>query len=123
MGIDKQTDGCLCRCDGRMLRYMAGVRRQDGRSSSEVAEMCGVDDLSVKLRQRRLRWLEHVKRAERGVLVEVGEVRVGGQQPEEKPWKKWEECVMEDMNLLGVEEHVAQDRQMWKAIIACPAPS
>ena len=54
----------LCRCDHRMLRYMAGVRWQDRRSSSEVAEMCGVEDLSVKLRQRRLRWFGHVKRAE-----------------------------------------------------------
>ena len=25
---------------------------------------------------------------------------------------------MEDMNLLEVEEHVVQDRQMWRAVIA-----
>ena len=53
----------------RMLRYKAGdtrqerVRWQDRKSSSEVAEMCWVEDLSVKLRQRRLRWFGHVKRA------------------------------------------------------------
>ena len=52
----------LYRCDLRILRYIAGVRWQDGKSSSEVAEMCGVEDLSVKLRQRRLRWFGHVKR-------------------------------------------------------------
>ena len=40
--------------------------------------MCRVEDLSVKLRQRRLRWILHVKRGERGVLGDVGEVRVGG---------------------------------------------
>ena len=34
--------------------------------------MCGVEDLSVKLRQRRLRWLEHVKWVEGEVLGEVG---------------------------------------------------
>ena len=33
------------------------------RSNSEVAEMCGVEELSVKLKQRRLRLFEHVKRA------------------------------------------------------------
>ena len=55
----------------RMLRYKAGdtrqerVRWQDRKSSSEVAEMCWVEDLSVKLRQRRLRWFGHVKRIER----------------------------------------------------------
>ena len=68
----------LCRCDCRMPRYMAGVRWQDGRSSNEVAEICGVDDLSVTLRQRRLRWFEHVKRAEGGMLGVVRKVRVGG---------------------------------------------
>ena len=59
MDIDKQTDGCDC----KILRYRAGVRWQDGRSSSEVAQMCGVEDLSVKLRQRRPRWFGHMKRA------------------------------------------------------------
>ena len=32
-------------------------------------------------------------------------------------------CVMEDMNLLGVEEHAVQDQWMWKAVITCPTPS
>ncbi len=58
-------------CDRRMLRYMVGVRWQDGRSSSEVAEMCGVEDLSAKLRQRRLRWFGHAERAGGGALNEV----------------------------------------------------
>ena len=36
---------------------MAGVLRwQDGRFSSEVAEKCGVEDLSVKLRQTEMVW-------------------------------------------------------------------
>ena len=39
--------------------------------------MCGVEDLSVKMRQR-LRWLGCVKRAVGVVLGEVGEMRVGG---------------------------------------------
>ena len=71
----------LLRCDCKMLRYMAGVRWQDGRSSSEVPEMCGVryKPSSVKLRQGRLKWFrQHVKRAEEGVLGEVREVRVRG---------------------------------------------
>ena len=67
--------------------------------------MCGVKDLSVKLRQRLF---GHVKRAVGCVLGEVGQARhpVGGRR------KKWSECVMEDLNLslLGVEEHVAHDR-------------
>ena len=45
----------LQRCNCKMLRYMAGVRLQDEKSSMEVRDMCGVEDLSAKLRQRRLR--------------------------------------------------------------------
>ena len=44
-----------------------------------------------------------MKRAEGGVLCEVGEVGVAGRSR-----KKWSDCV-KDMNLLGVEEHVIQD--------------
>ena len=89
-----------------------------------MAEICGVDDLSVKLRQSGLRWFGDVKRAERSVLGDVEEVRVGGRRLLGRPWKKLSECVMENiMNLLGVEENVVQDRWMWKAVIAYPAPS
>ena len=103
MGIDKQTH-VLCRCDCRMQRHMAGVRWQDVRSSSEVAYIYEVEDLTVKLRQRRLRWFGHVKKAEGGVLGEVGKVRVGGRQTAGRhERKKWSDFVMEDMNLLGVE--------------------
>ena len=57
---------------------MAGVRWQDGRSSSEVADMCEVEYLPVKLRQRKPRWFGHVQMAEEGVLGEVGKVTAGG---------------------------------------------
>ncbi len=63
-------------CDRRMLRYMAGVRWQDRRFNKEVAEMCGVEDLSVKLRKKRLRWFGHMERAREGALSEVREMRV-----------------------------------------------
>ena len=38
----------LCRCDRRMLRYIAGVRWQDESSISEVGEICRVlEDLVI----------------------------------------------------------------------------
>ncbi len=99
-------------CDQRMLIYTAGVRWQDGRSSGEVAEMCGVEDLSSKLRQRRLRWFGDVERAGGGALSEVRELRVEGRRPLGRPKKKWSGCVREDMNVLEIEEHVAQDQML-----------
>ena len=89
-----------------MLRYMAGVRWQDGRSSSEVVEIWGAEDFSVNLRQKLLRWFGHLERAEGGVLNEVEELRVEGQQLVERPKKKWSRCVTEDKNILGIEEYV-----------------
>ena len=53
-----------------------------------MAEMGVVEDLFVKLRQRRLRWFGHVKRAEGGVLNEAEELRVEGRRPVGRPTKK-----------------------------------
>jgi len=44
-----------------MSRYMAGVKWKDGKSSIEVRDMCRVEDLSVKMRQRRMRLFGHVR--------------------------------------------------------------
>ena len=46
--------------------------------------MCGVEDISVKLKQRRLRWFGHVKRVE-GACVGWGG---GGESGEAKAGKK-----------------------------------
>ena len=50
--------------------------------------MCGVEDLSVKVRQRRLRWFGHVRRAEGSLLNEVEEMRIVGRWPVGRPRKK-----------------------------------
>ena len=52
------------------------------------------------------------------VLGEVGEVRVGGRGSVGRPRKEWSECVIEDMSLLGLKKHVAEDQWMWKATVA-----
>ena len=66
----------LQRGDCKMLKYMAGVKWQDGKPSIEVRGVCGVEDLSVKVRQRILRLFEHVRRAEGSLLNEAEEVRI-----------------------------------------------
>jgi len=88
----------------------------------EVRDMCGVEDLSVKLRQRRLRWFGQVRRAEGSLVKEVEEVKIGGKRPVERPKKKWGACLIEDMITLRTEEHMTQDRQLWKAVITHPTP-
>ena len=53
------------------IQNIAGMRWQDRKSSSKVAEMCGVEDFSVELRQRKPRLFGQVKRAEGCVLGKV----------------------------------------------------
>jgi len=58
------TANVLQRYDHQLLRYMAGVRWQDEKSSIEVRDKCGVEDLSVKMMQRRLKYFGHVRKVE-----------------------------------------------------------
>ena len=54
--LTKRLEGVLIGCDRRMLRYMAGVTRQDWVSCEEVARRCGVGMLGDALLRRRLGW-------------------------------------------------------------------
>ena len=76
--------------------------------------------VAVKLRQRRLSWFGQVNRAEGSLLKEVEDLKIGGRRPVGNPKKKWR--VIEDMNTLGIEEHMAQDWQLWKAAITDLTP-
>ena len=91
---------------------MAGMKWQDGKSSIEVRDMCGVEDLSVRVMQRRLRWFGHVRRAEGSLLNELEEVRIGSRQSVGRPKKKWRACLTEDMKTLGTNEYLAHHRQL-----------
>ena len=116
---DRLTD-VLQRCHCKMLRYMVGVQWEDGKSSIDVRDMCGVEDLSVKVRQRRLKWFGHIKRAEDSLFNEVEEMRIGGRRPVGRLKTNWRVCLKEDMNTLGIKEYMAHDHQLWKAVIICP---
>ena len=46
--------------DHRMLRYMAGVRWQDGLSSEVARRPYGIENIRWQIRKNRLRWYGHV---------------------------------------------------------------
>ena len=73
------------------------------------------------MKQRRLRWFGHVRRAE-GSFLNEAEVKIGGRWLVGRPNKKWRACLTEDMNTLGINEYIAQDCQLWKAVITHPTP-
>ena len=47
-----------------MMRYTVSVKWNDGRCKIEVMDTNRVENLFAKLRQRRMRWLRHIKRVE-----------------------------------------------------------
>ena len=58
-----------------------------------------------------------MKRAERDVLGEMGEVRVLEQWLQGRPWKKWIECKMGGYELVGSGGACGEDHKKWKAVI------
>ena len=83
---------------------MAGVRLSDRISSSEICGWCGLEQLDVEIRRRRLRWFEHVKRREEGdCLGEVLRMDVTGNRPRGRPKKIWMDNVKEDLRKLNLQ--------------------
>ena len=81
--------------DRRMLRYMAKIRLKDKIASEVVAKRCGLPKLPALLRQRRLRWFGHVKRATGDIIGEAYHLSVDGRRPPGRPKKTWHACVVE----------------------------
>ena len=83
-------------------------------NNEKIREMTGVVRLEELLREKRLRWLEHVKRMdeERGpvkaLLLEVDGIKKG------RPKKRWKEVLECDMTARGLQRLDAQDRERWR---------
>ena len=64
---DRGTDrvqSIMTSCDRRTLRHKTGVSLRDRAQTEELARMCGVDEVEIVMRERKLRWLGHVRREE-----------------------------------------------------------
>ena len=121
--LTQRLEKVIVSCDRRMLRYMAGVRLQEHVPSEEVADRCGLRQISDVLRTTRLRWYGHVKRREEGeALATVRDWTVEGRRPRGRPRKTWMDNVREDMRSLNLTEDMTEDRQIWKNAIARRTP-
>ena len=117
--LTQKLEEVLKRCDYRMLRFMAGVKWEDGLSNDEVAMRCGLQKLDQKLVTQRLRWFGHVtRREEENPTKEILNIEVEGRRPVGRPRKTWRRCVDEDMARLGVGEESALDRVEWRRLIS-----
>ena len=88
-----------------------------------MAQRCGLVEILDEARVRRLKWFGHVQRREEGeALSVIRNLQVEGRRPRGRPKKSWLRTVEDDMTLMGIDVHLANDRQGWREAIERPTP-
>ena len=101
-----------------MVRWMCGVSLKDRKRSEDLCNLLGINCVADVVRRGRLRWFGHLERksvddwvsACRGLVVE-------GTRGRGRSRKTWEQCVRDDMKLLGLHPEWAVFRDMWRDLI------
>ena len=104
----------MCRNDRAMVRWILKVKTTDGISSAEMYSRLGLLDLSVVIRQRRLRWFGHVKRSS-GAINWVRTMNLPGCGPPSRGG--WYGCAIKDLRHCGLSEDMAHDRKAWRTAV------
>ena len=104
----------------RCLRRILHIKWQDKVSNSEVLERAKTKTLYSILRERRLRWLGHVKRMEPGRIPKdllYSELEEGT-RPTGRPKLRFKDVCKRDLKLCDISsdqwEHYAVDRDDWR---------
>ena len=108
----------LERTERMMVRWMCGVSLKDRKRSEDLYNLLGINCVADVVRRGRLRWFGHLERksvddwvsACRGLVVE-------GTRGRGRSRKTWEQCVRDDMKLLGLHPEWAVFRDMWRDLI------
>ena len=108
----------LERTERMMARWMCGVSLKDRKRSEDLCNLLGINCVVDVVRRGRLRWFGHLERksvddwvsACRGLVVE-------GTRGRGRNRKTWEQCVRDDMKLLGLHPEWAVFRDMWRDLI------
>ena len=108
----------LERTERMMVRWMCGVSLKDRKRSEDLCNLLGINCVADVVRRGRLRWFGHLERksvddwvsACRGLVVE-------GTKGRGRSRTTWEQCVRDDMKLLGLHPEWAVFRDMWRDLI------
>ena len=107
------VNGHIDSCDGRRLRYIAGVTWKDRIRSEEGSRRCRME----MLRRRKLRWYSHVKRRDEDErLGRILNIFMNGGRPTGRPKKSWRKTIEENMTQIQAREEDALDRRTWKRL-------
>lgn len=104
----------------RCLRRVLGISWQDKVTNNEVLDRAGIPSMYTLLRQRRLRWLGHVRRMEDGRIPKdllYGELATG-QRDKGRPHLRYKDVCKRDMKALDIDttnwESLAENRVTWR---------
>ena len=98
----------------RSLRRILGISWKDKVPNTEVLHRAGLPTMYTLLRQRRMRWIGHVRRMEDGRIpkdILCGELAVG-KRPRGRPQLRYKDVCKRDMKALEI------DPESWEDIAA-----
>ena len=94
----------------RQLMYVYKIRNDNIRGSTKVR------DISKKVQERRVRWYGHVmRRDDEYVGKRVMGREVQGSRKRGRPYKRWADCVKDDLREKGLSGEV-YDRAAWRRL-------
>ena len=103
----------LCRNDRSMIRWICWVKPHDEISIDLLCARLGIQEVTVALHTKRLRWYGHVVRSSSCIKfvtnMEVSCLRARG-----RPRKTWSNCIKADMNACSLGGIDAQNRTAWR---------
>ena len=106
----------LRRNDRSMIRWICGVKLDDEIPSIVLHQRLHIEEITVALRTRRLRWFGHVQRAS-SCINSVSNLTVPGSRRRGRPRKTWSECVKKDIVDCNLSGFNPLDRDAWREAV------
>lgn len=107
----------------RCLRRILGITWSDRVTNTQVLERAGLPTMYTLLRQRRLRWLGHVRRMDDGRIpkdILYGQLSAG-KRPVGRPQLRYKDVCKRDLRALDINteswEDLAADRNSWRSTL------
>ena len=104
----------LQRTDRAMVRWICRTGLGDKLPSADLLKKLVLEDITVVLRTKRLRWHGHVTRSSGGIGSVMG-VSAPGSKGRGRPRKTWEECVKREIQECGLTDVEPLERNLWRA--------
>ncbi|CAH1233105.1 Hypp587 [Branchiostoma lanceolatum] len=105
------------------MRRILGISWKDKVTNTEVLSRAGLPTMFTLLRQRRLRWLGHVRRMEDGRIPKdllYGEL-ISGKRRTGRPQLRFKDVCKRDLKALDIDtehwEDLASDRSRWRCTL------